>query len=346
MDVVKLAEISVCLLRTSGAEEVDFVRPESRRQFITRLGATAIATAGANISFWQASLLAQEKSAANKSYPSHGPTKHWLENSRELIANLILPPPKGRRLNDHVFVSTRLENVFYLNLGERAVLIDTGFDHQADSHLDNFKRLGCDLAKIAVILATHSHVDHTGGLKRAQQRLDVPIVAHRHAVEPIGKGDLLRTAAVIPEIEGWRFQYPACKVDQAVDDRDVIQVDDERIVVLHIPGHNPDCLGYLWRQHFFTGDAVFGGGLIGWANERWLSNYQDHADSMKRLVASPPDAETFYAAHGSQLPYKSKVPNDCLKTLDRLIRRKGDPCNNTPRTQRRDPSDLPQIRDL
>lgn len=325
---------------------MDSGRSESRRRFIARLGRTAIAAGGANISFWPAGLLAQEDSAASKSYPSHGPRKHWLENSRELIAKLILPPPKGRRISDHLFVSTRLENVFYLNLGERAVLIDTGFDHQVDSHLDNFERLGCDLDKIAVILATHSHVDHTGGLKRAQQRLDVPIVAHRHAVEPIGKGDLLRTAAVIPELDGWRFEYPACEVDQTVDDRDVIQVDDERIVVLHIPGHNPDCLGYLWRQHFFTGDAVFGAGLIGWANERWLSNYQDHAESMKRLVASPPNAETFYCAHGPHLPYNSKVPNDCLKTLERLIQREGDPCNHTPRTQRRNLSDSPRIRDL
>ena len=137
-------------------------RSESRRKFITRLGTSVIAVRGASLASGPADLRAQEEGPTGKSYPSHGPGKNWLENSRELIAKMILPPPKGRRISDHVFVSTRLENVFYLKFGEHAVLIDTGFDHQSDTHLDNFKHLGCDLKKIVAILATHSHVDHTG----------------------------------------------------------------------------------------------------------------------------------------------------------------------------------------
>lgn len=318
----------------------------SRRQFLGGLSLTAWSAGGVSFSSSSSGACEPQSERPVKTYPSHGPGKNWLENSRDLIANLILPAPKGRRLNDHLAVSTRLENVFYLDLGEHAVLIDTGFDHQVDNHLQNLRSLGCEFSKVAAILATHSHVDHTGGLKRAQQRLDVPIVAHPHAVEPLGKGDLLRTAAVIPELDGWRFQYPPCTVDVTVDDRDIIHVGDERIRVLHIPGHTPDCVGYAWRQHFFTGDAVFGAGLIGWAHERWLSNYQEHAESMRRLAASPPSAETFYCAHGPPLPYSAQVPTACLKTLDGLLDRKDDPCNHTPRTKRRDPQVEPRTHTL
>ena len=274
-----------------------------------------------------------------KTYPSHGPGRRWLTQSRKLIAEIILPPPKCRQIDKQLAFSFRLENVFYLELGEHAVLIDTGFDHQVDLHLDNLQSLGRKLDKIVAILATHSHVDHTGGLKRAQDRLQVPIVAHHLAAEPVGQGDLLRTAAIIPELAGWRFEFPACGIDEEVDDGDEIIIGDQTIRVVHIPGHTPDCLGYVWQERFFTGDAVFGGGAIGWANERWHSSYADHAESMHLLKDSGLAAKTFYPAHGPGLPYSTDVPKACLTTLDRLASRQADPCNRTARCQRRSPDD-------
>jgi len=317
---------------------------EGRREFVKRLCVSGASIVCPGKLLWSNLATAHSaESPSPKSYPSHGPGQQFLERSRELIAKTIMPPPKGRRVNDHVFVSSRLENVFFLRFGERAVLIDTGFDHQLDRHLDNFKSLGCELKGVVAILATHSHVDHTGGVKRAQDRLGVPIVAHSHAVQPIGRGDLLQTAAVIPELDGWEFEFPACKIDETVDAGDVIMVGDERIEVVHIPGHTPDSLGYVWRQQFFVGDAVFGGGAIGWANARWFSNYSDHADSMTRLLKAPPDATEFYPAHGVSLPYDAKVPTACLTTLRRLIAEKVDPCNHTARVKLRPPDEPPRV---
>lgn len=269
-------------------------------------------------------------------FKSHESRPLWLRNSKKAIDTFVRPKPDGTRINEHVCSSRRLENVFFLQLGEHAVLIDTGFDHQVHHHLDNLEALGCNLSQVVAILATHSHVDHTAGLKKAQERLDVPIVAHPHAVQPISTGDPARTAAVMPEIDGWNFPYPPCAVDFTVDHGDMIRVGDQRIHVLHLPGHTPDSLGFVWNGHFFTGDAVFGGGLIGWAHQRWLANYPDHAETMLRLIESGPDAQTFYCAHGPQLPYSTAVPEACLVTLKRLLANDTDPCNQTPRTTRRD----------
>ena len=46
-----------------------------------------------------------------------------------------------------------------------------------------------------------------------------------------------------------------------------------------------------------------GGGGAGWANARWLSNYSDHAQSMRQLLAAKLSAKTFHADHGGGLPY-------------------------------------------
>lgn len=304
-------------------------RQSSRREFIQHaLGAAAAFG-------FSTQLFGNDEESNPPVFKSHGPGARWLKNSEKLIDTLIRPKPEGRRVNEHICSSSRLENVFYVDLGKHAVLIDTGFDHQVQHHLDNLEALGCDLSRIVAILATHSHVDHTAGLKKARDRLKVPVVAHPHAVEPIGTGDPARTAAVMPEVKGWDFPYPPCPVDRTVDHGDTIEIDDQRIDVLHLPGHTPDCLGYAWNGHFFTGDAVFGLGLIGWAHERWLANYADHADTMLRLIEHGPDAQTFYCAHGPVLPYSAAVPEACLVTLKRLLANDADPCNHTPRTKRR-----------
>jgi len=251
-----------------------------------------------------------------------------------------MTPPKGRRINDEIDCSSALENVFYLDLGKHAVVIDSGYDHQIEHHLRNFRALGRDLDKVVGVLATHSHVDHTGGLKQAKETLGVPVVAHREARTPIESGDLLRTAAVIPEVDGWEFDFPACTIDHPVDDGDTIEVGTEQIRVIHLPGHTPDCVGYLWRSHFFTGDAVFAAGLVGWAHERWLSNYSDHAESMQRLIDQPVEADKFYCAHGPDFPYdRQAIPSAVLKTLGTLTPIGADPCNHTPRTKRRPPGE-------
>ena len=266
-----------------------------------------------------------------------------IKNSEQLIEQMIMKKPRPRKISEQIFASSLLENVFLIDFGRHSILIDTGFDHQVHHHLDNLESLGQDLSKVVAILGTHSHVDHTAGLSKARERLGVPVVAHSSAIKPITTGDLLQTAAVIPEVKGWEFDYPACPIDETLDHGDVIQIGEERMEVLHIPGHTPDSLGYLWKGHFFTGDAVFGGGRIGWAHERWFSNYTDHAETMFNLIRTKPDARQFYSAHGVYLPWSTEVPEACIKTLQNLIARKNDPCNTTPRSKRRSPGDTTRV---
>jgi glyoxylase-like metal-dependent hydrolase (beta-lactamase superfamily II) len=279
----------------------------------------------------------------------HGTDPRWgipstvSANPRKFIEEYVFPLPKPRQLDDQLYVSSGLENVFYISLGGRAVLLDSGFDHQADHHLDNFEKMGCDLKRVVAILASHSHVDHTGGLKRARTRLGVPVLAHPHALAPITQGDLYRTAAVVPEVEGWKFDYPACPIDETVDDGDVIEVGDERIQVYHIPGHTPDCNGYLWRGRFFTGDVLWEGGLLGWSSARWFSNLSDMAETMRRLVEKPVPATRFYPTHGPDRPYRVEVPKASLAVALEGVTRADDPCNHTPRIARRAPGSPTRI---
>ena len=301
----------------------------SRRTFMSALAAGV--TVSQSPSWLFADDRTTDQDANSLTLQSHHPGQ-IMEDPEGFIKKLCMPKPQGKKIADQIYGSSQMENVFLVDLGEHSVLFDTGFDHQVNHHLDNLEALGCNLSKVVAILASHSHVDHTGGLKKARERLDVPVVAHPLAIKPVSTGDPLQTAAVIPDVKGWNFDFPACPIDETVDHGDVIQIGGERIDVFHIPGHTPDSLAYLWNGHFFTGDAVFGGGLIGWAHVNWLSNYQDHADTMLRLIEAQPEADQFYCTHGPVLPWSPRVPEACIKTLGPLIARKDDPCTKTPRT--------------
>lgn len=216
-----------------------------------------------------------------------------------------------------ILLSSALEVVYVIRCGDRAVLVDTGYDHTADAHLDNFIAAGVDPATIDAIFISHFHVDHAAGTARLRKRLGCPVVAHRNNVEPIEKGDVVVTAARMPYITGWDFPFPPCPVDEIVEDGDTITVGSTAFTVFHIPGHTPGCTAYLWDDNMVTGDAVFPFGALGWNDVHWGSNYHDVIDTMERVKAINP--RHILLSHGGAIPYSSQISDACIATAKEII---------------------------
>jgi sulfur dioxygenase len=87
---------------------------------------------------------------------------------------------------------------------------------------------------LELVLETHMHADHLMLNHAAKQGLGVPIVMHRVSPSPL--------------------------VDRHVDDGDVIALGDDRITVLHTPGHTPDSVCYRLEGAVLTGDTLMIGG--------------------------------------------------------------------------------------
>jgi sulfur dioxygenase len=85
-----------------------------------------------------------------------------------------------------------------------------------------------------MVLETHMHADHLMLNRAAKQGLGVPIIMHRASPSPL--------------------------VDRHVDDEDVIALGDDRITVLHTPGHTPDSVCYRLASAVLTGDTLMIGG--------------------------------------------------------------------------------------
>jgi sulfur dioxygenase len=87
---------------------------------------------------------------------------------------------------------------------------------------------------LEMVLETHMHADHLMINRAAKQGLAAPIIMHRTSPSPL--------------------------VDRHVDDGDVIALGQDRIVVLHTPGHTPDSVCYRLEGAVLTGDTLMIGG--------------------------------------------------------------------------------------
>ncbi|HMI85538.1 MAG TPA: MBL fold metallo-hydrolase [Polyangiaceae bacterium] len=87
---------------------------------------------------------------------------------------------------------------------------------------------------LEMVLETHMHADHLMLNRTSKQGLGVPVIMHRASPSPL--------------------------VDRHIDDGDVLALGDDRIAVLHTPGHTPDSVCYRLDGAVLTGDTLMIGG--------------------------------------------------------------------------------------
>lgn len=133
-------------------------------------------------------------------------------------------------------------------------------------------QLLADGAELKLILLTHAHFDHTGGVAELHAaHPDVPVFLHPADASRLGSD-------VFPPIGAPTVPY---------GDGDVVKLGDLDIQVLHTPGHTPGGVCLLVGDALFTGDTLFQGsmGRIDFEG----GSYEDIMASLARLAHLPGD---------------------------------------------------------
>ena len=104
------------------------------------------------------------------------------------------------------------------------------------------------------IVLTHAHYDHLLTLEPVREAFGCPVYIHSADAEALGdpvrnvSGSLFRTP------QRWK------EADILLEEGSTIPVGDERVSVLHTPGHTPGCICLRCGEILISGDTIFAHG--------------------------------------------------------------------------------------
>lgn len=131
----------------------------------------------------------------------------------------------------------------------KGAVIDPGGDEERI--LAEVKR-----AKLTIeyIIATHGHPDHVCGNRRIKEASGASIVMHEADAVFFARPEVIKYFSML----GLESSPPA---DIQVLGGDVITIGEEKLQVIHTPGHTPGGICLYNPPDLFTGDTLFVGGL-------------------------------------------------------------------------------------
>ena len=157
-------------------------------------------------------------------------------------------------------------NVYLLADGGEGALIDSGFGDEASVRARLESLAGFPGLRLAYIVLTHHHPDHSGGADGLRQATGAQVIAHRDEVRFLE--ELPSGADHEPEVAGLerslREAAARAKPDRLLAGGEVLSVGGLEVEAIHTPGHTLGslCL-YLRRQRvLFTGDTILGVGTV------------------------------------------------------------------------------------
>jgi metallo-beta-lactamase class B len=143
---------------------------------------------------------------------------------------------------------------FLLTGPEGHVLIDGGYPENAPLIIESISKLGFDIADVGVLLNSHPHSDHAGGLRALQEASGAQLwVSERDAdvMSAGGRGDrALGPLRFLWYVGGLRF--PAPRVDHRFEDGDTIRLGPIELTAHVTAGHTRGCTS--WSFPIYEGD--------------------------------------------------------------------------------------------
>lgn len=124
-------------------------------------------------------------------------------------------------------------------------LIDSGTEVGADVVLANIRKLGFDPQDIAILLTSHEHFDHVGGMAKIQGQSDGIVISSE-----IGIG-VMSTGVVHPDDPQFGMHDPmqpiTSGIPYSIGDASNL-LDSFGITPLATPGHSPGAMSWSWES--------------------------------------------------------------------------------------------------
>ena len=185
------------------------------------------------------------------------------------------------------------ENMYILwdEASHEAVVVDPGM--MRDGERDMVTRF-IDEHNLSVkhILLTHLHVDHITSARWLADKTGADVCGSS-LDDPLGQE--------LPEqVQHFRInvEVEPLTVDRNLIDGDTIQLGDETIQVLHVPGHSPGGLAFYLPQSalLISGDTIFNGSVG--RTDLWGGDMAQLINSIREKILTLPDETVIASGHG------------------------------------------------
>ncbi|GBC62862.1 MBL fold metallo-hydrolase [Desulfonema ishimotonii] len=172
---------------------------------------------------------------------------------------------------------------YLIRFDGHAAVIDAGCGKSVGQLLKNIRACGVRPDQVEYLLLTHCHFDHVGGAKTFRNKVRCQVVAHELDAPFLEKGDSTVTAAT------W---YGSDMEPTPVDIRitraqESLPLGDRTIEAIHIPGHSPGSLAYLFESGGLK--VLFAQDVHGPLAPTLLSNEADYQKSLRILLSLEAD---------------------------------------------------------
>ena len=187
---------------------------------------------------------------------------------------------------------------FLITTSEGHILLDSGFLETVPQIQQNVAQLGFRFQDIKILLNSHAHYDHAGGLARLKELTGAKLMVSEGDVAQLARG-----GKDDPNF-GDRFLFTPVTVDRMLRDGYTVKLGDVSLTALLTPGHTKGCT--TWTMKVRDGakmhDVVFVGSTTapGYKlvdNDKYSNIAQDYELTFRLLKNLPVDV--FVAAHGS-----------------------------------------------
>lgn len=225
--------------------------------------------------------------------------------------------PESQKWNAPVAPFRIAGNVYYVGAAEVSsfliatpkglIVIDGGFEETAPAIEANIRALGFDPAGVRILLNSHAHFDHAGGLKKLRDDTGARLYASE------GDAPMLARGGKDDPQFGDRFLFPAVTPDALLRDGDRVTLGGTTLVAHITPGHTRGCT--TWTMKVRDGgksyDVVFVGSASVPSEYRLVRNpkYPDAVADYRRQFATLQSlpCDIFLASHGSMFHLKEKM---------------------------------------
>jgi|AntRauTorcE11897_2_1112592.scaffolds.fasta_scaffold05467_5 glyoxylase-like metal-dependent hydrolase (beta-lactamase superfamily II) len=184
------------------------------------------------------------------------------------------------------------ENTYLLTNDDEALLVDPGFNENAEVNAFQQKLTEADATLIGIVL-THAHVDHMLGLQAVLDLYDVPVYLNN--TDPYLWNNFASQAQMFGfRAEGFDFEPENIPVTSNWS------LGSFTFDVRYTPGHAPDHVSLYNEQNkvVIAGDALFKEGIG--RTDLYKGSMDVLKKSIREQLYTLPDETTVYPGHGPE----------------------------------------------